>query len=424
MFDIRWIADNAEAFDRAMARRGLPPQAAALLALDEKRRATLTELQELQERRNAASRKIGQAMAAGDRDEAERLKAEVAALKNRLQELEEQARRQREELERAMAVLPNMPLDEVPDGEGEDDNVEVRKVGQPRAFDFTPKEHYQLGEALGLMDFEAAAKMSGARFVVLKGALARLQRALGQFMLDVQTAEAGYVETDPPLLVRDEALFGTGQLPKFAEDLFATTDGRWLIPTAEVPLTNLVRESIVEEEALPLRVCALTPCFRAEAGAAGRDTRGMIRQHQFPKVELVSITTPEDGRAELDRKLAAAEDILKRLELPYRVMLLCAQDMGAAARITFDLEVWLPGQGRYREISSVSLCGDYQARRMNARYRPAGEKKPRFVHTLNGSGLAVGRALVAVMENYQNADGTITVPDALRPYMGGLEVIG
>ncbi|HHN66421.1 MAG TPA: serine--tRNA ligase [Thermopetrobacter sp.] len=424
MFDIRWIAEDAEAFDHAMARRGLKPQAAALLALDEKRRATLTELQRLQERRNAASKKIGQAMAAGDREEAERLKAEVAALKNRLQELEERARRQREELERAMAVLPNMPLDEVPDGEGEDDNVEVRKVGAPPAFDFAPKEHYALGEALGLMDFEAAAKMSGARFVVLKGALARLQRALGQFMLDVQTAEAGYAETDPPLLVRDAALFGTGQLPKFAEDLFATTDGRWLIPTAEVPLTNLVRDSIVEEEALPMRVCALTPCFRAEAGAAGRDTRGMIRQHQFPKVELVSITTPEDGRAELDRKLAAAEDILKRLELPYRVVLLCAQDMGAAARITFDLEVWLPGQARYREISSVSLCGDYQARRMNARYRPAGDKKPRFVHTLNGSGLAVGRALVAVMENYQNADGTITVPDALRPYMGGLKVIG
>ena len=424
MFDIRWIAENADAFDHAMARRGLKPQAAALLALDEKRRATLTELQQLQERRNAASKKIGQAMAAGDREEAERLKAEVAALKSRLQELEERARRQGEELERAMAVLPNMPLDEVPDGEGEDDNVEVRKVGAPPAFDFAPKEHYALGEALGLMDFEAAAKMSGARFVVLKGALARLQRALGQFMLDVQTAEAGYVETDPPLLVRDAALFGTGQLPKFAEDLFATTDGRWLIPTAEVPLTNLVRDTILDEEALPMRVCALTPCFRAEAGAAGRDTRGMIRQHQFPKVELVSITTPEEGRAELQRKLAAAEEILKRLKLPYRVMLLCAQDMGAAARITYDLEVWLPGQARYREISSVSLCGDYQARRMNARYRPAGEKKPRFVHTLNGSGLAVGRALVAVMENYQNADGAITVPDALRPYMGGLEVIG
>ncbi len=423
MFDIRWIREHPEDFDRGMARRGLEPQAARLIALDEERRKILTELQELQNRRNALSKQIGQAMAQGDKERAEELKREVAEMKARLQELEELARRKQEELNALLAALPNIPRDEVPDGVDESDNVEVRREGEPRQFDFEPKQHFELGEALGLMDFERAAKISGSRFVVLRGALARLERALAQFMLDVQTQEHGYEEVWPPLLVRDDALFGTGQLPKFAEDLFRTTDGRWLIPTAEVPLTNLVREEILPESALPQRYCALTPCFRSEAGAAGRDTRGMIRQHQFDKVELVSITTPEEGRAELDRKLAAAEEILKRLGLPYRVVLLCAGDMGFSAQITFDLEVWLPGQDTYREISSVSLCGDFQARRMNARYRPEGEKKPRFVHTLNGSGLAVGRTLIAVMENYQNADGSITIPEPLRPYMGGLERI-
>ncbi|WP_038036465.1 serine--tRNA ligase [Thermopetrobacter sp. TC1] len=424
MFDIRWIREHPEEFDRGMARRGLAPQSEKLIALDEERRKSLTELQELQNRRNALSKEIGKAMAAGEKDRAEALKAEVAAMKQRLQELEEAAREKEAELRAALAALPNIPLDEVPDGEDESSNVEVRREGEPPRFDFEPKQHFELGEALGMMDFETAAKIAGSRFVILKGPLARLERALAQFMLDVQTGEHGYEEVNPPLLVRDEAVFGTGQLPKFEEDLFRTTDGRWLIPTAEVPLTNLVREQIVPQAKLPMRVCALTPCFRSEAGAAGRDTRGMIRQHQFEKVELVSITTPEEGRAELDRKLACAEEILKRLGLPYRVVLLCAGDMGFSASITFDLEVWLPGQNAYREISSVSLCGDFQARRMNARYRPEGEKKPRFVHTLNGSGLAVGRTLIAVMENYQNADGSITIPEALHPYMGGLERIG
>ncbi len=424
MFDIRWIREHPDEFDRGMARRGLEPQSAALLALDEDRRALLTRLQEMQNRRNAASREIGKAMATGEKARAEELKMEVSRLKEDMKALEEQVRVLEEQLQARLSALPNIPRDEVPDGVDESDNVEVRREGEPPRFDFAPKQHFELGEALGMMDFETAAKIAGSRFVILKGALARLERALAQFMLDVQTAEHGYEEVNPPLLVRDEAVFGTGQLPKFEEDLFRTTDGRWLIPTAEVPLTNLVRERIVPEARLPMRVCALTPCFRSEAGAAGRDTRGMIRQHQFEKVELVSITTPEEGRAELDRKLACAEEILKRLGLPYRVVLLCAGDMGFSASITFDLEVWLPGQNTYREISSVSLCGDFQARRMNARYRPEGEKKPRFVHTLNGSGLAVGRTLIAVMENYQNADGSITVPDVLRPYMAGLDRIG
>ncbi len=423
MFDIRWIRENPEEFDRGMARRGLPPQSAALLELDAERRRLLAELQELQARRNAASKEIGRAMATGERERAEELKREVAAIKGRMQELEEAARAKDEELKMHLAALPNIPLDEVPDGEDENDNVEVRRVGDPPRFDFEPKQHFELGEALGLMDFERAARISGARFVVLRGALARLERALAQFMLDLQTERNGYEEVNPPLLVRDDALFGTGQLPKFAEDLFRTTDGRWLIPTAEVPLTNMVREEIVPQDALPMRFCALTPCFRSEAGAAGRDTRGMIRQHQFEKVELVSVTTPEEGRAELDRKTACAEEVLKRLGLPYRVVVLCTGDMGFSAQMTYDIEVWLPGQDTYREISSVSLCGDFQARRMNARYRPEGEKGTRFVHTLNGSGLAVGRTLVAVMENYQQADGSIVVPEALRPYMGGMERI-
>ncbi len=423
MFDIKWIREHPKDFDKGMARRGLEPQSEALLALDAKRREFVSQLQELQSRRNAASKEIGKAMAAGDAARAEELKAEVAALKGRMQELEEAARTAEAELKMHLSALPNIPLDETPDGADENDNVEVRRVGEPPKFDFAPKQHFELGEALGYMDFETAAAMSGARFVILRGPLARLERALAQFMLDLQTGEHGYEEVNPPLLVRSDALFGTGQLPKFAEDLFRTTDDRWLIPTAEVPLTNLAAGKILPESALPMRVTAHTHCFRSEAGAAGRDTRGMIRQHQFTKVELVSITTPEQGRAELDRKTAAAEEVLKRLGLAYRVVALCTGDMGFSAQMTYDLEVWLPGQNTYREISSVSLCGDFQARRMNARYRKEGEKGARFVHTLNGSGLAVGRALVAVLENYQNADGSITVPEVLRPYMGGLERI-
>ena len=423
MFDIKWIREHPQDFDRGMARRGLEPQSKALLDLDEQRRKAVSELQQLQSRRNAASKEIGKAMGAGDKARAEELKSEVSALKGRMQELEEAARTKEAELKMHLSALPNIPLDEVPDGADEDGNVEVRREGEPPAFDFKPRQHFELGEALGMMDFESAAKMSGARFVILKGPLARLERALAQFMLDLQTGEHGYTEVNPPLLVRDEALFGTGQLPKFAEDLFRTTDDRWLIPTAEVPLTNLAAGQILDESALPMRVCAHTHCFRSEAGAAGRDTRGMIRQHQFTKVELVSITTPEEGRAELDRKTAAAEEVLRRLGLAYRVVALCTGDMGFSAQMTYDLEVWLPGQDTYREISSVSLCGDFQARRMNARCRKDGEKGARFVHTLNGSGLAVGRTLVAVLENYQNADGSITIPEVLRPWMGGMERI-
>jgi len=423
MFDIKWIREHPQDFDKGMARRGLEPQSKALLELDGQRRKIVSELQQLQSRRNAASKEIGKAMGVGDKARAEELKSEVSALKGRMQELEEAARTKEAELKMHLSALPNIPLDEVPDGADEDGNVEVRREGEPPAFDFEPRQHFELGEALGMMDFETAAKMSGARFVILKGPLARLERALAQFMLDLQTGEHGYTEVNPPLLVRDEALFGTGQLPKFAEDLFRTTDDRWLIPTAEVPLTNLAAGQILDESALPMRVCAHTHCFRSEAGAAGRDTRGMIRQHQFTKVELVSITTPEEGRAELDSKTAAAEEVLKRLGLAYRVVALCAGDMGFSAQMTYDLEVWLPGQDTYREISSVSLCGDFQARRMNARCRKDGEKGARFVHTLNGSGLAVGRTLVAVLENYQNADGSITVPEVLRPWMGGMERI-
>jgi seryl-tRNA synthetase len=423
MFDIRWIRDNPDAFDKGMSRRGLEPQAARLIALDEARRGHVQTLQDAQARRNAASKEIGAAMGQGDATKAEALKAEVGELKGFIQTGEEEERKLTEALNEALSTLPNLPLDEVPDGAGEDDNVEVRKVGEPKQYDFEPKHHFELGEALGLMDFEAAARMSGARFTILKGPLARLERAIGQFMLDLQTGEHGYTEVNPPLLVRDEAMFGTGQLPKFADDLFHTTDGRWLIPTSEVPLTNMVREQIVDAEVLPLRMTALTPCFRAEAGAAGRDTRGMIRQHQFPKVEMVSITAPDQSRAELDRMTGCAEEVLKRLGLPYRVIALCTGDMGFGAQLTFDIEVWLPGQNTYREISSCSVCGDFQARRMNARVRDASGKGTQFVHTLNGSGLAVGRTLIAVMENYQQADGTIAVPEALKPYMGNVTMV-
>jgi seryl-tRNA synthetase len=486
LLDIKWIRDNAEAFVEALESRGFEkPQELLnrLLSLDEERRGTIQKLQALQARRNAASKEVGQAKAAKDEASAIKLMDEVAAIKGAIQLDELTAARLDAELHELMSNVPNLPLDDVPVGD-DSANTEIRKVGTPPTFEFTPKQHFELGEALGLMDFETAAKLSGSRFVVLKGALARLERALGQFMLDLHTTEHGYTEINPPLLVRDDTMFGTAQLPKFEDDQFAAVNlreialvatgpgkiadaysvalkteeyqathpeeedieqletvykavakaaqenisrsnrKRWLIPTAEVPLTNLVRESITDEAKLPMRVTAWTPCFRAEAGAAGKDTRGMIRQHQFSKVELVSITTPEQALAEHERMTECAESVLKRLGLPYRVIVLSTGDMGFAARKTFDIEVWLPGQGTYREISSCSICGDFQARRMKARYRPKDAKDPQFVHTLNGSGVAVGRALVAVLENYQEADGSIRVPEALLPYMGGLTKIG
>ena len=431
MFDLKWIRENAAAFDEGRHRRGQPPIAGAIIALDDRRRAAIAASQSMQERRNSASQEIGAALKANDAARSDRLKAEVAALKQRQPALEAEEKQAIGALDAQLAELPNLPLDDVPTGDDENGNLVLREVGTKPVFDFQPKEHFALGEALGLMDFEAATRISGARFVVNRGMLARLERALAQFMLDLHTEEHGYTEINPPLLVRDEAMFGTAQLPKFREDQFlATREGKelgqrdlWLIPTAEVPLTNLVRETILDEAALPLRFTASTPCFRAEAGAAGRDTRGMIRQHQFTKVELVSITTPEQSPAEHDRMLGCAEAVLQKLELPYRVMTLCTGDMGFASRKTYDIEVWLPGQDRYREISSCSVCGEFQARRMNARYRSPAAKAPRFVHTLNGSGVAVGRALVAVLENYQEADGSIRVPEVLRAYMGGLTTI-
>ncbi|MCC7395111.1 MAG: serine--tRNA ligase [Sphingomonadaceae bacterium] len=419
MHDIRAIRENPAAFDLGLSRRGLPPQADAILADDKRHRALVTQAQTGQARRNEASKAIGAAMAKGDQAAAEALKAEVAALKQSLPACEAEAEVLGTQIRDALAAIPNLPADDVPLGEDESGNVEQKRWGTPRTFDFTPREHADFAPALGL-DFETAAKMSGARFAFLKGQMARLERALGQYMLDMQTGAAGYVECATPLLVRDDAAFGTTQLPKFREDLFQTTDGRWLISTSEMSLTNAVREQIMDAGALPLRMTALTPCFRSEAGAAGRDTRGYIRQHQFWKVELVSIVEPEASDAELERKTLAAEAVLEGLNLPYRRMLLCSGDMGFAARKTYDLEVWLPGQGAYREISSCSNCGDFQARRMNARYRSAADKNPRFVHTLNGSGLAVGRTLVAILENGQEADGSVTLPPALHPYMGGI----
>jgi seryl-tRNA synthetase len=426
MHDIKAIRDDPQAFDKGLARRGLPPRAESLIGLDEKRRAAIADLQRAQERRNAASKEIGAAMARKDAAAADDLKAEVAGLKATMPELEAAERELSVRLNDELAAIPNLPFDDVPDGKDENDNVEVRRHGERPHFtnSFTPKEHFEIGEALGLMDFDAAAKLSGARFVVLKGPLARLSRALEQFMLNLHTTEHGYQEIEPPVLVRDEAMFGTAQLPKFREDQFAAGDGFWLIPTAEVPMTNLVRESIVDEKTLPLRFTAGTLCFRAEAGAAGKDTRGMIRQHQFKKVELVSITTPEQARDEHERMTACAEEVLKRLGLHFRTVALCTGDMGFASRKTYDIEVWLPGQGRFREISSCSVCGDFQARRMNARSKAADAKSTRFVHTLNGSGVAVGRALVAVLESYQQPDGSIAIPEVLRPYMGGLTGIG
>jgi seryl-tRNA synthetase len=462
MHDIRSIRDNPESFDHALARRGLPTQAPRLIALDEKRRAKILELETAQARRNAASKEIGEAKKKKDEEKAKGLLIEVAALKESIPAMEAQERAATEELNKALAEIPNLPLDEVPDGKDEKDNVEHHHFGAKREYAFASKQHFELGEALGQMDFEAAAKLSGARFVVLKKGLARLERALGQFMLNVHTSEHGYTEIAPPLLVRDEVMFGTAQLPKFEDDQFFANsmevkneletvwwstilnpdqtridieDTReyiedvlqrrrfWLIPTAEVPLTNLVRESILDEAELPMRLTACTPCFRAEAGAAGRDTRGMIRQHQFTKVELVSITTPEQSKDEHERMLSCAEEVLRRLGLHYRVVTLCTGDMGFASQKTYDIEVWLPGQGMYREISSCSVCGEFQARRMNARYRAKEGRNVRHVHTLNGSGVAVGRALIAVMETYQQEDGSIAIPDALQGYMGGLKKI-
>jgi seryl-tRNA synthetase len=496
MYDIKWIREHPADFDRGLQRRGLVSQTKELLQIDERRRAAITKLEQLQARRNAASKDIGEAKKKKDEAAANKLMAEVGELKNQIPQLEADATQAEEELNTILASIPNMPADDVPDGKDEKDNVEHHHFGAKRDYAFTPKQHFELGEALGQMDFETAAKLSGARFVVLKSGLAWLERALGQFMLDLHTTEHGYTEVNPPLLVRDETMFGTAQLPKFRDDQFPTkveetigpdeyevstsqTDGviavsfrgprredlkrsflaaqgaqgdlgalgkfymenakvlpdgkmvgirpvvettRWLIPTAEVPLTNLVRESILDEEKLPLRFTACTPCFRAEAGAAGKDTRGMIRQHQFTKVELVSITTPEQSKDEHERMLSCAEEVLRRLDLHYRVVTLCAGDMGFAAQKTYDIEVWLPGQNMYREISSCSVCGEFQARRMNARYRSnAGVRPP---HTLNGSGVAVGRALIAVLENYQQGDGSIAVPDVLQPYMAGMKMIG
>ena len=423
MLDIKWIRDNPDALDAALGLRGAAPMAAQIIELDNRRRAHLSALQEAQEQRNLASKEIGKAKASGDEAAAQKAIEAVAGAKAFIQSGEEIERELDQALEGILATLPNIPLVDVPAGLGEADNVLYRSIGERPQFSFRPKEHYELGEALELMDFEKAARLAGSRFVVLKGGLARLERALAQFMLDLHTQEHGYIEVSPPLLVRDEVMFGTGQLPKFAEDSFKTTDDRWLIPTAEVPLTNLVREDILEEAALPLRMTAFTPCFRSEAGSAGRDTRGMLRVHQFAKVEMVSITKAEQSEAELERMLTCAEEILKRLDIHYRVMTLCTGDMGFGARKTYDIEVWLPGQNTYREISSCSLCGDFQARRMNARYRLEGEKRLQFCHTLNGSGLAVGRTLIAVLENYQNEDGSIRVPEVLKPYMGGLDLI-
>ncbi|MGC1778076.1 MAG: serine--tRNA ligase [Xanthobacteraceae bacterium] len=488
MHDIRFIRDNPDVFDRALARRGLPGEAQRLIALDEKRREKILELETVQARRNEASKLIGAAKKSNEEQVAQALMAEVAALKEAIPQHEAAEKAASKALNDALAQIPNLPLDEVPDGKSADDNVEHHRFGAKRAYAFAPKQHFELGEGLGQMDFEAAAKLSGARFVVLKKGLARLERALGQFMLDVHTQEHGYTEIDPPLMVRDATMVGTAQLPKFAEDQFqiplaafeevfrrvkshvaertlavqeehkkltgremttqeaiqglldAIENGMpeyrslyeketglashyWLIPTAEVPLTNLVRESIIDETQLPMRLTACTPCFRAEAGAAGKDTRGMIRQHQFTKVELVSITAPEQSKDEHERMLSCAEEILRRLDLHYRVMTLCTGDMGFASQKTYDIEVWLPGQNMYREISSCSICGEFQARRMNARFSGKDRKVKGYLHTLNGSGVAVGRALIAVMETYQEADGSIVVPDALLPYMGGIKKI-
>ena len=421
MHDLKWIRDNPDAFDAALARRGLPPQSASIIALDSRRRAAQTSFQELQARRNDASKQIG--ILKKDGKNADALMAEVAALKEQIPAVEEQDRALGAEIDAVLSIIPNLPAADVPQGADENDNVEIKRWGESPKFDFAPLSHDALGAKLGLMDFEAAAKLSGARFVVLRGALARMERALAAFMLDFHTLENGYTEMATPVLVKEEALYGTGQLPKFAEDLFRTTGSHWMIPTAEVTLTNLVADSILDETALPIRMTAQTACFRSEAGSAGRDTTGMIRQHQFLKVEMVSIAHPDQSAEEHERMTRGAETILERLGLPYRRILLCTGDMGFSSNKTYDLEVWLPAQDRYREISSCSNCGEFQARRMKARFKGAGDKNTRHVHTLNGSGLAVGRTLIAILENYQQADGSVVVPDALRPYMGGITVI-
>jgi seryl-tRNA synthetase len=426
MLDIRWIRDNPQALDAALANRGAAPLSSGLIAQDDARRAHIARVQEAQTRRNAVAKEIGGAMAKGDTATAERLKAEAADIKAFLGDAEAEEKRLIEALNDALARIPNVPADDVPLGPDETANVELRRIGSIRNFEAEPKEHYELGEALGFMDFERAAKISGARFTVLTGGLARLERALGQFMLDLHTNEHGYTEVNPPLLVNNATFRGTGQLPKFEEDLFFVPHGNdrlGLIPTAEVPMTNLVAGEILSDKELPLRFTALTPCFRSEAGSAGRDTRGMLRQHQFMKVELVSITAPEASRDEHERMTGCAEEVLKRLDIPFRTVVLSTGDMGFGAQKTYDIEAWLPGQDTFREISSCSNCGDFQARRMNARTRAGQGAETRFVHTLNGSGVAVGRALIAVMENYQNADGSITVPEVLRAYMGGVDVI-
>ncbi|MDA0241676.1 MAG: serine--tRNA ligase [Proteobacteria bacterium] len=421
MYDIRLIRDDPDAYDAGLARRGMPAMAAHLIELDANRRDAQTRAQEVQTRRNELSKIVGQKKGKGEDADAEI--EEVGQLKSAQAGAEIEARDAAAALDEALAALPNIPADDVPVGTNENDNVEVRVWGDPPKFDFEPKEHFDIGDRLGGMDFESAAKMSGARFVILKGALAKLERALGQFMLDLHTEENGYTEVSPPVLVRDNALFGTGQLPKFAEDQFRTDDGYWMIPTAEVPLTNLVADEILEEADLPLRYTAFTQCFRSEAGSAGKDTRGMIRQHQFNKVEMVSIAHPDHSDEELERMTGCAEMVLQRLGLPYRVVVLSTGDIGFSARKTYDIEVWLPGQDRYREISSCSVCGDFQARRMKARFRPSEGKGTQLVHTLNGSGLAVGRTLIALLENYQRADGSIALPEAIQPYMGGATVI-
>jgi seryl-tRNA synthetase len=422
MHDIKLIRDDPAAFDSGLKRRGLAPLSQAILELDQRRRAAQTRMQEGLARRNQASKEIGQAKA--QKLDAAALMAEVARLKDEIAKAEVEEKEAAALIEQHLAEIPNLPASDVPEGKDETDNMLVRQWGEPKKFGFKPLEHFDLGEKLKLMDSARAAKISGARFTILTGALARLERALGQFMIDLHTQEFGYLEVNPPLLVRDNAVYGVGQLPKFKDDLFKTTTDYWLIPTAEVPLTNLVADEIVEDTSLPHRYTALTACFRAEAGAAGKDTRGMLRQHQFYKVELVSVAHPDKSKDEHERMTECAEEVLKRLGLPYRVMLLCTGDMGFASRKTYDIEVWLPGQDRYREISSCSNCGDFQARRMKARFKSASGKGTEFVHTLNGSGIALGRALIAVMENYQRQDGAIEVPDALRPYMGGVTVIG
>jgi len=421
MHDLKTIRDDPQRFDAGLRRRGMAVQSVEILALDLARRAAQTRLQELQAKRNEVSKQVGAAKSKGQ--DAADLMAEVARLKSAMEDAEAEEKAQAEQLDRLLEAIPNLPVDDVPEGANADANVEIRRHGNPRNFPFAPKQHFEIGEKLGQMDFDAASKLSGARFVVLKHNLARMERALAAFMLDIHTREFGYTEILPPYLVRDSAVYGTGQLPKFAEDLFRTEEGFWLIPTSEVPLTNLVADSIVDEDKLPLRFTAHTPCFRSEAGASGKDTRGMIRQHQFSKVELVSIAHPDRSGEEHERMTSCAEEVLKRLGLSYRVVTLCSGDMGFAAQKTYDIEVWLPGQQAYREISSCSNCGEFQARRMKARMRKPGEKGTRFVHTLNGSGLAIGRTMIAVLENYQQADGSVALPETLVPYMGGVKAI-